>query len=71
MTDLVKEALADTVRDGILIGIAMAMDALKAAQPFVDPANQTWDSAVAVLNLTKAEYEQRRLALTPATGGEA
>ncbi len=66
---MVAPILRDAVRDGIESGCQMAIDALAAAQPHTDPANQTWDSARAVLALVKAEYVARRSAL-PNNQGE-
>lgn len=56
---IIRKHLNGAVRDGIALGVDMAVRCLRAAQPHTDPKNQTWDSAVAVLSLAKADYEAR------------
>lgn len=66
---MVEDVLKETVRDGIELGIQMAIDCLTTAQPHTAPENQTWDSAVAVLAMVKAEYKERRASPAPDTEG--
>lgn len=57
MTDLIAKHLRGAVDDGMALGLRMAIDSLTTAQPSVAPENQTWDSAIAVLNLIKHQLE--------------
>ena len=42
------------IQDGQADGIAQAIALLTDAQPEVDPENQTWDSAIAMLRIFEA-----------------
>lgn len=48
------------VMDGQENGIELAIDALKSIKPEVDQENQTWDSAIAVLEMLLANAKRQR-----------
>lgn len=60
MSDL-KERLRGVVNDGVLLGMKMAMETLRSAKPHVSAENQTWDSAICILDITRSEYEARAI----------
>lgn len=63
--DIIRHHLAAAVRDGIALGLQMAVDCLSTAKPHVANENQTWDSAMAALSLVKADYEKRAAEMEP------
>ena len=69
MSDI-ERTLQGAVRDGMILGLSMAIDTLAAAKPSVDAENQTWDTAVAVLNITLAEYQAKAFSAAPGEAGE-
>ena len=64
---VIEDALKETLRDGILRGLQLAIDCLTTAQPHTALENQTWDSATAVLAMVRADYEKRRASPAPDT----
>ena len=64
------EAMKGAVQDGMVLGISMAIDCLDAAKPNVSTENQTWDSAIAVLNNVRAEYQASIATPSDKEGGE-
>lgn len=50
------DAMKGAVQDGMVLGISMAIDFLAEAKARVDVENQTWDSAIAVLEIMRANY---------------
>jgi hypothetical protein len=59
LIELAGPHIRGAVDDGIELGLRMAIDCLKGAQPGVAVENQTWDSALALLAIVKAEHEAR------------
>jgi hypothetical protein len=50
----------DMALDGMEGGLEAAIELLESAQPDVDPENQTWDSAIAVIKICLAEARKAR-----------
>lgn len=70
MTSVIENMLLGATHDGMKLGMKMAVEMLEAAKPRVDVANQTWDSAIAVLNIQRAELEAKALSAAPGEAGE-
>ncbi len=60
LDDLISKQIKEALHDGISVGLEMAAESLRTTKPHIDPANQTWDSAVAFLAIVKAEHAKAR-----------
>ena len=58
--DKTNHVMMQCVLDGQEGGIEMAADLLEQAKPSVDPENQTWDSAIAILRIFLAKAKEKR-----------
>ena len=60
---VVKESsrqMTECIRDGISIGMRMASETLGKAREMVVEENQTWPSAIAIINMARAEFDKKR-----------